>query len=164
MQSSSQSDYLSLTVWQRLRTKIFLFSVGLYRRMTVGARAVILDGEQVFLIKHTYLPGWHFPGGGVEPGETVLDALVREVDEEVGLRITGQPDLHGAFLNVPASRRDQVLIYVVRSFETLRPFEANFEIAEGRWFSRHDLPEDVNAGTRQRLVEIFEGEPQTGYW
>ena len=42
--------------------------------MTLGVRGVVLDGEdRVFLVKHSYVAGWHLPGGGVEVGETFLE-------------------------------------------------------------------------------------------
>src|ERR1700744_583683 len=37
------------------------------RGMTLGVRAIVVDGEgKVFLVKHSYVAGWHLPGGGVE--------------------------------------------------------------------------------------------------
>ena len=59
-----------MTPWQRWRTRAYLFAIGVKRHVTLGARAVLIDGERVFLIRQTYLPGWQFCGGGVEAGET----------------------------------------------------------------------------------------------
>ena len=85
--------------------------------MTLGVRAVVLDGDsRVFLVKHSYVSGWHLPGGGVEVGETFREALRRELVEEGRIELTGDPPLHGLFLNSHVSRRDHVAVYVVRQF------------------------------------------------
>ena len=53
------------------------------RAATLGARAMVIDGTgRIFLIKHSYVDGWHMPGGGVETGETLLTALARELAED----------------------------------------------------------------------------------
>src|SRR3981189_3663260 len=66
------------------------------RGMTLGVRGVVLDREtRVFLVKHSYVSGWHLPGGGVEVGETFRDALQRELAEEAGIELSGEPALHG---------------------------------------------------------------------
>jgi len=60
----------------RIPQKLFLFFERHRRGMTLGIRVAVLDGaDKVFLIRHSYVPGWHFPGGGVEPGETIRQAL-----------------------------------------------------------------------------------------
>src|ERR1700744_153513 len=87
------------------------------RGMTRGVRAVVLDGDdKVFLVKHSYVAGWHLPGGGVEVGETLLEALRRELMEEGRIELTGEPALQGIFLNSHVSRRDHVAVYLVRHF------------------------------------------------
>ena len=83
------------------------------RGLTVGVRGMVLDGEgRVFLIKHSYVDGWHMPGGGVEAGETLLEALARELAEEGNIELTGAPALHGVFFHPVYSRRDHVALYV----------------------------------------------------
>ena len=37
------------------------------RGLTLGVRALVVDGQgRIFLVKHSYVSGWHLPGGGVE--------------------------------------------------------------------------------------------------
>lgn len=156
---------LQLSAWQRVRTRAFLFSVAIKRRMTLGARAALIDGDRVFLIKHTYLPGWQFPGGGVEPGETAEDTAVREVLEETGHRVIGRPKLHALFHNVSSiTKRDHVAFYVCRDFEKVRDTEPNYEIAGAQWFDRHNLPADTTDGTHRRIREIYNGAEPSVTW
>ena len=84
------------------------------RAMTLGVRALVIDEEgRVFLVKHSYVSGWHLPGGGVEAGETIGEALARELQEEGNIEMTTPPQLHGLFFNDRDSRRDHVALFVV---------------------------------------------------
>ncbi|MGZ3291139.1 MAG: NUDIX domain-containing protein, partial [Xanthobacteraceae bacterium] len=74
------------------------------RAMTLGVRALVIDGEgRIFLVKHSYVSGWHLPGGGVEAGETLVEAAARELREEGNIELTAPPRLHGIFFNSRAS-------------------------------------------------------------
>src|ERR1700681_2745972 len=79
----------------------------LTRGMTLGVRALVIGPDgRIFLVKHSYVSGWHLPGGGGEPGETLIDALIRELREEGNLEPTAPPLLHGMFFNDSLSPRD----------------------------------------------------------
>src|SRR5204863_10159664 len=73
---------------------IFFLYWRFVRGMTLGVRGIVIDGAgAVFLVKHSYVAGWHLPGGGVEVGETVEEALARELGEEGNITLTGPPTL-----------------------------------------------------------------------
>lgn len=135
------------------------------RGMTLGVRAAVLTGTgEILLVRHTYTPGWHLPGGGVEPGETLTEALDKELREEANIALTGAAVLHGVFLNRHASPRDHVAVYVVRDFVQSGPKRGDREIAEARFFPLTALPEGTTPGTRRRLREIADGEAPAPDW
>jgi 8-oxo-dGTP pyrophosphatase MutT (NUDIX family) len=135
------------------------------RGMTLGVRGVVLDGDgKVFLVKHSYVSGWHLPGGGVEVGETFLDALRRELMEEGRIELQGEPVLHGIFLNRHVSRRDHVAVYFVRQFSQDRLPEPNREIIASGFFAASGLPDDTTEGTRRRIAEALQGKPAIATW
>jgi 8-oxo-dGTP pyrophosphatase MutT (NUDIX family) len=138
--------------------------MGVFSPLRLGVRGLVVDSEeQVLLVRHTYVAGWYLPGGGVEAGESAQAALARELSEEAGVEILGPAHLHGLFFNPKASRRDYVACYVVRDFR-VAPIEANFEIAEARFFPAGALPDDASPATRARLVEILKGAPASDIW
>jgi 8-oxo-dGTP pyrophosphatase MutT (NUDIX family) len=135
------------------------------RGMTLGVRAVVIDPQgRVFLVKHSYVSGWHLPGGGVETGETMGTALARELMEEGGITPTGQPALHGIYFNGSISRRDHVALFVVRDFMQQGGPRHPREIIGHGFFAVGALPEETTRGTRARLAEVLEGAPRSEHW
>jgi 8-oxo-dGTP pyrophosphatase MutT (NUDIX family) len=135
------------------------------RGATLGARAMVIDGQgRVFLVKHSYVDGWHLPGGGVETGETLRTALARELAEEGNIVITGVPALHGMFFNSRISRRDHVALYIVREFRLDGAPVPNHEIVEHGFFALDALPSDTTRATRARIAEVFSGATVSELW
>jgi 8-oxo-dGTP pyrophosphatase MutT (NUDIX family) len=135
------------------------------RGLTLGVRGLVLDGEgRVFLVKHSYVAGWHLPGGGVEKDETLLAALARELREEGNIELTAPPVLHGIYFNRRISSRDHVAVYVVRSFAQKTPPRPNTEIIAHGFFPSENLPADTSPATRQRIIEIITGRAASETW
>jgi ADP-ribose pyrophosphatase YjhB (NUDIX family) len=135
------------------------------RGLTLGVRAVVIDGSgRVFLIVHSYVPGWHLPGGGVEIGETAAMALARELREEGNIELVEQPTLFGVYFNRRISRRDHVALYVVRAFRQPAPPQPNREIIAHGFFAPDVLPAETTRATRERLAEVLNGQKPAELW
>ncbi len=143
-----------LTAFARLAGSV----APLTRGMTLGVRGCCIDAEgRVFLVRHSYMPGWYLPGGGVERDETALVALGRELDEEAGIRLATEPELFGVYYN-RRQRRDHVLVFVSRDFS--RPSPPGLSESRdrrGRLLQPVGPSDAVTPATRRRLDEILAG-------
>jgi ADP-ribose pyrophosphatase YjhB (NUDIX family) len=135
------------------------------RGLTLGAQGVVIDGDdRVLLVRHSYRPGWFFPGGGVEWNETIETALARELEEEVGVSLTEPAQLHGIFGNFVSFPGDHIAAFVVRNWQRKGDYRKLGEIDETGMFGPRDLPDQTDAGTRARLAEIFDQSPISPLW
>ncbi len=135
------------------------------RGMTLGVRGIALDPQgRVALVRHTYVSGWHLPGGGVERGETAHDAMVREFREETGIVPDGRLRLHGLYRNVAAAPRDHVALFVVSAFtqHRQRPGPGDRRIAPSSRSTR--CPTAPPAGRAPGCDEFRLGLPPDPNW
>lgn len=162
MSENGSPEKQSLLTWIVTRCLHVAFLVT--RGMTMGVRAACFDEQgRVFLVRHSYLPGWYLPGGGVERGETVIEALHKEIREEGNLTATSVPELFQVYFNNSASRRDHVVLYRLQVQQTA-PRVPDWEIRESGFFDPDKLPEDTTAATRRRLQELKGEVKPADYW
>jgi len=135
------------------------------RSMTLGVRGIVLnDNGHVLLVRHTYVGGWHLPGGGVERGETMHEAIEKEIWEETNIRSGSDPRLFAMYRNPLTSRFDHVALFIVDDWSGARSMVPNSEIAGTGFFPQSSLPDETTEPTRTRLHEVFANLPVRALW
>jgi ADP-ribose pyrophosphatase YjhB (NUDIX family) len=113
-------------------------------------------------VRHSYLTGWYLPGGGVNRAEPPETAVVREMEEEVGLVESTAPEFVALYTQKIGWVSHMVALYRLRNARI--DFKPNLEIREAVFFDPDDLPERTTDATRQRLAELSGKVPRTPYW
>ena len=112
-----------------------------HTRFTVTAGAIVFnDAGQVLLLKHRFRAGsgWGLPGGFLEAGEQPLDALRRELREEIGMEIKDVEVFAARSFRKP---RQVEVLFRCRANGVAHPQNMEVELAE--WFSLDSLPEGL---------------------
>jgi ADP-ribose pyrophosphatase YjhB (NUDIX family) len=124
--------------------------------VTLGVKALLVSGDAVVLVRHTYQPGWLLPGGGMRRGETPEDAVRRECGEELGATM-GPLELFCVCSRFREGKSDHITVFVCRSFSLGK--KSDFEIDDYQLFPLAALPAGTSPGTRRRLRELVDGAP-----
>ena len=140
-------------LWLRLR-----------RPVTLGVRVVVRDEEgRVLLVRHSYVAGWHLPGGGVNKGESLHAAAMRELREEAGLTATGPVHLLSVHARLRPWASDHVALFAASTWAGV-PRTDGLEIVELGFFAPDALPHDTSPATRRRLAELVHGFRPDEHW
>ena len=124
------------------------------RPITAGVRVMALHEGGVVLVRHTYMPGWFFPGGGLKRRETMEQAARREALEEAGLTL-GQLEFVGIYSNFGRYKSDHVALF--RGEVESVSGEFDHEIAEVGVFPLEALPPGCHPATVRRVREHLDG-------
>ena len=116
----------------------------------IAVSALIFDGERVLLAHRRDSDWWNLPGGGMEIGETVDEAIRREVREETGLEVEV-----GQLVGVYSKPQKQEVVLTFRCHVLSGVPVATEEMSECRYFAPHDLPANTLPKHRQRVEDAL---------
>lgn len=142
--------------------KIYRLSWKITKPQTIGVRAILTKENKILLVKHTYSNQWFLPGGGLKKGETLEQAIKRELDEELGLKLKNL-HLFGAYHNFFEGKKDYIIVFQSDDFSL--PNKTDSEIETYAFIDINHLPEETSAGTRKRILELIENNASNyGSW
>ncbi len=123
------------------------------------AAALIVRGDEVLICQRRadqpMALQWEFPGGKIESGESAEQALVRELDEELGIKATIGPKVTHIRHNYRHGGAVDLQFFVVREFSG--DLE-NRIFTQLRWTRLEDLPEyDFLAADRGLIRDLASG-------
>ena len=134
----------------------------LVKPITVGVRLLMIQDNQVLLVKHVYEDQWYLPGGLVEKGETQDEAVRREALEEAGATL-GDLQLFGTYTNFKDGRNDHIVVFITRDF--CLNGQSDHEIEALSYFPLDALPENISQGSQNRIEDFIQNCKQRyGIW
>lgn len=155
-----------------LKKIIFQFLILIHRTLqrwlgasTAGVRILLFNQKrEVMLVKHTYVDGWHFPGGGVNHCEPLHVGATRELEEETGIIALEKPRLFNIYVHEIYGVTDYPTLFIIDMFKENPQAKLSPEILEAKWFSLDDLPKDITPSTKRCLDEFFDHAPIRDKW
>jgi ADP-ribose pyrophosphatase YjhB (NUDIX family) len=150
-----------MTLWQRIK-RIFirnshkLLKVWWFitRPNVLGVKALLINNEEVVLVRHNYGHGiWTLPGGGCKRGEDRLHAVLREVREELSVQLK-EATWCGAYDSNFEYKNAHVDCFFAHVTDRTVAID-DFEIAEAKWWPINALPED-RVPSVSKIISFYE--------
>jgi 8-oxo-dGTP diphosphatase len=123
---------------------------------TLGVNVAILQDSQVLLVQRNDLPVWGLPGGGVEDGESIAQAAVRETREETGLEVM-LTRLVGIYSRPNWRYGGDHTILFAAKISGGRLLTVTGETGDARYFDVEALPDALSRYQYQRILDAFNG-------
>ena len=134
----------------------------LLKPLSFGVRILMVRNSEILLVKHVYQDQWFLPGGLIEHGETIEDAVRREAAEEVGATIQ-ELILFGVYTKFLYGKSDHVIVFLSRDFSLNG--HSDDEIERLEFFDLSALPDDISPGSRKQIDRFIDEEnPVFGLW
>jgi ADP-ribose pyrophosphatase YjhB (NUDIX family) len=135
--------------------QVFHLVLQLIKPMTHGVRTLLVRDDQVLLVKHIYEDKWFLPGGLVEKGETLEQAVRREAGEEVGAKLNDLA-LFGVYTNFKNGWYDHITVFISLDFSLNG--ESDHEIEFVKFYPLDALPVEISEGSKNRINDYLRGE------
>ncbi len=154
--------------WLQRQVRQFAFNSfiavkALLSPVAFGVHAMLIDRDgRVLLVRHSYIGGLSFPGGGVNRSEPPERAILRELQEEIGSVRGDTPILIGIFTRRTGWATNVVVLYRMMNVEV--EFRPNLEVREILFVDPANPPPETTAGTRRRLAEFVGKSPPSPFW
>jgi len=153
---------MPVTFWERMLLSGHILARAMAVPASVGAFGLVEQDGKIVLVKHSYAPGWHLPGGGVGRGEPPFKAVLRELKEEIGLVSANPPELFGIYTRTVGPATNHIVLYRLK--EARFAFKPNLEIRALTLADPAAPPEGTTDAVRRRLKEFSNAAPPSLYW
>lgn len=126
---------------------------------TRGVSVAIRHGDRLLCIRESYRPGLSLPGGGIDRGETPLEAAQREAREEVGLDLAAEAFVELGRLDFSADDRTHLVTFFALDLPSMpAPTVDRREIVWAGWLTRQELADAERQHTIDLYVRHFAGD------
>lgn len=148
----------------RLGLRLFHMTKRILGWASIRVRVLIFNERgELLLMRQPLSPQWWLlPGGGVKRGETLQQALIREMQEEFGFTALRDVQVIGAYSDFMDARMDYLVLFRSTTHET--PIRNSWEVTEVRFFPLHDLPENCAPSVLRRIQAFQQNLSDGGAW